>query len=418
MRGRWFVLSLLSAVSASAASGGTKASALVASPGALALRREYNGVAATIDTLVRLYSADRLARLADPEATPGARLPEGMRLVLLFWADDEARVFLNGAPVGETRLTPTRIEIPQIYLETDNVLTAQCWDTDRVESGFMAGLYVEDGAGLRPVLTTAEDHGWEVGTGVEAGSPAQETFYAHSQPDLPGAEVIWGPQLFGSLDLRVRFTADEVIRAAHDVPLTAVLGRVEDRAMDFHESMARLLGLQERRRELTTRLGVGAVRSDSHLRFRKSSARLGLSYTLGQAGPLEEETDLAVEEAIVRWRRQLPSEQRFVLSEARALRGDEAATPAAPLVPATGTAATDRRVDYRPPEDRRTAGEGSGSSANGRGQPTPAVASSASFLWRMGLLALLLCAWTGVHGWRGWQLWQAVDWEEEAKKRS
>ena len=64
MRGRWFVLSLLSAVSASAASGGTKASALVASPGALALRREYNGVAATIDTLVRLYSADRLARLA------------------------------------------------------------------------------------------------------------------------------------------------------------------------------------------------------------------------------------------------------------------------------------------------------------------------------------------------------------------
>ena len=59
-------MSLLSAVSVSAASGGTKASALVASPGALALRREYNGVAATIDTLVRLYSADRLARLADP----------------------------------------------------------------------------------------------------------------------------------------------------------------------------------------------------------------------------------------------------------------------------------------------------------------------------------------------------------------
>lgn len=427
MRQPWLVLSLLGAVHLSAAQDnapapkGTPPQAGVPSPAALALRREYNGVAAAIDTLVRLYSVDRLTRLADPAATPGARLPEGMRLVLMFWADDEARLFLNGAPVGQTRLTPTRIEIPTIYLEADNVLTAQCWDTDRVESGFMAGLYVEDDAGLRPVVTTAEGQGWEVAAGPEVGSPAQEIFYSHAQPDLPGAEVIWGPQLFGTVDLSAHFTAADVIRATRRAPLTTVPGSVQDRAMEFHESMARLVGLQERRRELTARLAVGSVRSDPHLRFRRNSARHGISYTLGRAGPLQEEKDLAAEQAIVRWRRQLPSSrQQFALHEARALRGAAAATPAAPLLAASAAAgAGDRRADYQPPEDHGTTGEGGGSS-HGKGQPIRSVVQSPStaFLWRMGWMALLLCTWTGIHSWRGWRLWHAVNWEEEAQKRA
>ena len=52
------------------------------SPAALALRREYNEVAAAIDTLVRLYSAERMTRLADAAVTPGAQLPAGTKLVL------------------------------------------------------------------------------------------------------------------------------------------------------------------------------------------------------------------------------------------------------------------------------------------------------------------------------------------------
>ncbi|MBU10889.1 MAG: hypothetical protein CME13_23315, partial [Gemmatimonadetes bacterium] len=33
----------------------------------LALRQEYNGVAAAIDTLVHAYGVDRIARLTDPQ---------------------------------------------------------------------------------------------------------------------------------------------------------------------------------------------------------------------------------------------------------------------------------------------------------------------------------------------------------------
>ena len=73
----------------------------------LALRRQYNEVAATIDTLVRVYEGNQLADLADPDRAI-LELPEGARLVLLFWADDEAELFLNGNPVGRTRLTHPR----------------------------------------------------------------------------------------------------------------------------------------------------------------------------------------------------------------------------------------------------------------------------------------------------------------------
>jgi len=396
---------------------------LEAQPAALALRREYNEVAARIDTLVRLYSAERLTRLTDPSITPGVILPQGMRLVLLIWADDEAKLFLNGAPVGETRLTPTRIEIPELYLQSENLLTARCWDTDRVESGFMAGLYVEDGAGLRPVLTTAEGQGWEVASGTQQGTAATEIFYAHTQPDMPGAQVMWGSQLFGNVDLQVQFSAADVSRAVRQTPETAMLTRVQDRKMEFHESIARLVGLQERRRELSTRLSAGAQRLDVHLRFHNGAFFSGLGYTLGQASPLEEETDLAIETALQSWTRQLPaSHQELVLQEARALRGMAAATAAAPLREAAGKMAdrhADRQADYRPPDEQGAVGVGeggeAGESAGSGGSRGSAVTiiPSTSFLFMAGLV-ILLASWTGIHGWRGWLLWHAVDWVEEA----
>ena len=130
----------------------------------LSLRRKFNAVAAAVDTIMRQLGRDRVDELTN-DSSPRRLLPENANLVLLFWADDEAELFLNGTPVSATRLTPTRVEIPGIYLRENNVLQAHCWDTDRVESGFMAGLYVEwsDGS-LRPVVTTREGI-WRRGKG-------------------------------------------------------------------------------------------------------------------------------------------------------------------------------------------------------------------------------------------------------------
>lgn len=384
---------------------------------ALALRREYNGVAAAIDSLVRRYSQDRLSRLADEEATPGVQLPPAARLVLLIWADDEAMVYLNGAPVGQTRLTPTRIEIPTAYIESDNRLVARCRDTDRVESGFMAGLYVEDPAGLRPVLTTTEAADWQVAAGPQAGEPAREIFYAHSQPDLPGAQVMWGPQLFGEVELSVRFAPQDIEQAVRRAPLAASMPRLRDRPMDYHTAVSRLVGLQERRRELATRLRASAPSGAQRgIRARVGAGGDRLTYTLGSAAPLDEGADTEVERALSTWTRQLPpSTQELVLHEARALQGERATTPPAPLPETAGTGEADRRTEYVPPAELGTTGEGSGTSQPGSGGGTTVVrrlAPSASFLWRMTAIALLLSAWTAVHGWRGWALWRSADWKE------
>ena len=155
------------------------ATATGATDNAVELRRQYNQVAASIDTLVRLYGGERLAELAARQGKPSP-LPAGQKLVLIFWADDEAQLYLNGQPIGSPRLTPTRIEIPAMYLRDENVLSAHCWDTDRVESGFMAGLYLQDArARLRRVLVTDEENWW-VG-----GERAEVRFYSHTVPDIP-----------------------------------------------------------------------------------------------------------------------------------------------------------------------------------------------------------------------------------------
>ena len=291
----------------------------------------------------------------------------------------------------------------------------------------MAGLYIEDDTGLRPVLTTVEGQGWEVATGDQAGRPAQEIYYAHTQPDLPGAAVMWGPQLFGTVELRVHFRASDVTHAARRAPVVAALPRLQQKAMEFHESVRRLVGLQERRHELSTRLSRGATRPDPYLRARAGTIVKGLSYTLGKAAPLEEATDLAVAQTVDQWARQLPpAEQRLVLHAARALRGPQAATAAAPL-PEAGTAATSaranaiaRRADYRPPTDIGTpgAGRGDGLSSQTGSAAVTFVRPSTAFLWRMALMVLGLCTWTGFHCWRGWRLWHAVDWEQEALRHS
>ena len=58
----------------------------------VALRREYNQAAASVDTLVRLYGEERLSELAGQAGDEGI-LPAGSKLVLIFWADDEADLF-------------------------------------------------------------------------------------------------------------------------------------------------------------------------------------------------------------------------------------------------------------------------------------------------------------------------------------
>lgn len=311
----------------------------------LELRREYNDVVAAIDTIVRTYGRAQVSALA---ANEGALLglPPGARIALLFWADDEAQIYLNGNPVGRTRLTPTRVEIPSIYLERQNELRAHCWDTDRVESGFMAGLYVEDGGGgLHPVITTTEGR-WKSDNGQ-----AQEIFYTHSQPDIPRAEVMWGERLFGEVQLSVSFSAAEVLRALQSPALASDVEAWRNEPMHFHQVIARLMQLQGRRQELREVLRADGPRLGSHLRYR-GEIESDLSFTLGRAAPLAENANAFLQANLEEWIRQLPAQDRdLVLGEARRLKGVEAVTPAVAFEGARA-ASGDRWRDYVPPPER------------------------------------------------------------------
>jgi len=191
--------------------------------------------------------------------------------------------------------------------------------------------------------------------------------------------------------------------------------------MDLHESVARLAGLQKRRRELSTQLSAGATRLDPYLRARASTTIEGLSYTLGRTGPIEEQTDRVVEEAMSKWARQLPvSQQQVMLHEERALRGPQAAAAAAPMAESGDAGSGDRRANYRPPPELGTPGAGGGDGSPGKGKAravVPVTQPSVAFLMRMVVTVLVLSSWTGVHCWRGWRLWHAVDWDEEVLKR-
>ena len=341
-----------------------------------AIRQEFNAVSARIDSLVRVMSA------ADPEAIdinrlPGAadgiRLPEGTSVVCIFWADDEARVWINDFLVGETRLTPVEVEIPHFYLQGRNRIRARCWDTDQVESGFLFGLYVKDpGGALRPILVS--DESWQTGSG-----PALEITYAHPVPDIPSARVIWHTRFFGKAEFAKRFSRGEIQRALTE-PARAHAPKTRRKRMDYHGFLQNLISLQETRAGLKRQLLASADRGLQSVYTGHRNPEV--SFTLGKAGPLKEETSLTFAKEVESWAEKLAqSEKRLLYPRKRTLKGEDAAIEAAGSA-ARATETGDRKDAYRPPEERspgdqsvtgRKAGDGStataasGGSGGGRG---------------------------------------------------
>ncbi len=312
----------------------------------LAVRQEFNAVSARIDSLVRVMEA------ADPDATdikrlPGAddviRLPKGASVVCIFWADDEARVWINDFLVGETRLTPVEIEIPHVYLKGTNRIRARCWDTDQVESGFLFGLYVKDSRGaLHPILVS--DESWQTENG-----PALEVTYAHPVPDVPSARVIWHTRIFGRAEFAKQFSRREIRRALSE----SARGRAPKthrKRMDYHGFLQSLLSLQETRAGLKRQLLASA---DPEFQSVYTGHRNPeVSFTLGKAGPLKEKTSLTFAKEVEQWADKLAeTEKRLVYPRKRALKGEDAAIAAAGRA-GRATETGDRQDAYRPPEER------------------------------------------------------------------
>jgi hypothetical protein len=380
-------------------------SALAGPDQVLALRQEYNQVAASIDTLVRLYGGPKLEELARLRETEQA-LPSGMELVLIFWADDEAEVFLNEHRVSSTRLTPTLVEIPSLYLRESNVLRVHGWDTDRVESGFMAGLYLRDrGGALRQVLVSGEGNWW-VG-----GQPAEERFYAHSQPDIPGAQVIWGPDLFGEAWLETRFEAGSLRQAASGKGVLPATLRFQERRMETDEVIGRLVRLQERRGELEAELE--RRRSPvMQVRYRGYGGER-LAFALGRAGPLAEVQSVAVASRLLAWSESLSQAHRELLfREPRPLKGVQAATQAQSL-PGGASGEADRRAEYLPPPERGPARGWARAGRGGQeqGQAAQVVVVAQRFRWVLVVLVAGLGMYLGAAGRQWWRLFTSQVWK-------
>ena len=211
-------------------------------------RQEFNGIVASIDTLMRMEGDGDWSDLDRhrPE------LPEDISLVLLFWADDEAEIFINGYRVAQTRLTPVQVEIPKIYLREQNVIQAHCWDTDGIESGFMAGLCARRRGRLRPILVT-DDGLWRTGE----NNMAEVRFYSNDKPDIPGAYVIWGDGLYGEVWLETEFSVEAVGQANQRRPVQWSRPAVEP--MQTHQVISRIVQLQKRQTELEQLLGGGTL---------------------------------------------------------------------------------------------------------------------------------------------------------------
>ncbi len=308
------------------------------------IRREYNDVSAAVDSLVRMMQvadAEVLKKL--PEARPERVLPEGMTAVMIFWADDEARVWLNDFPVGETRLTPVEVTVPDLYFQGQNRLRVRCWDTDRVESGFLGGLYLKDGAGrLYPIVVS--NGAWET-----AGGRATEIIYAHPMPDIPGAQPIWGMRMFGFVDMAVTFDRGAIDRAlAETTPARPMAA--QQQAMDYHTFAQQLAILQARREKL--RADLARQGNLSVPRYDAERAR-SASLTLGKAAPLIEEVSAQVAKNVRSWSEKLPAvQQQLIYPDRRALKGEGAVTAstgdAVPIASDRGS----REQAYRPPEER------------------------------------------------------------------
>ena len=336
-----------------------------------AIRQEFNSVSARIDSLVRVMEA------ADPGAIdinrlPGAadriRLPKGASVVCIFWADDEARVWINDFLVGETRLTPVEIEIPHVYLKGRNRIRARCWDTDQVESGFLFGLYVKDpGGALHPIL--GSDESWQTTSG-----PALEITYAHPVPDIPSARVIWHARLFGHVEFAKQFNRREIQRALLESARANPPGTRRKR-MDHHGFLQNLISMQETRARLKHQLQKSAdpVHQTAYTGHRNPE----VSFTLGKAGPLKEETSLTFAKEVESWAEKLAeSEKRLLYPKKRTLKGEDAAIAAAGAA-GLGTESGKRQDAYRPPEER-SPGEQSLTGRKGKEGSSAAAASGGS----------------------------------------
>ena len=372
----------------------------------LSLRRQYNQAAASVDTLVRLYGEGRLGQLV-AQTDGKALLPAGSKLVLIFWADDEAELYLNDHRIGNTRLTPTRIEIPEIYLAESNILRAHCWDTDRVESGFVAGLYLQDAnARLRKVLVTDEESWW-----VE-GELAEVRYYVNAQPDIPSAEVIWGRGLFGEIVLQAAFDAGQLRQAAMDSPLNAHMPSTRLEPMETHIVVSRLVQLQEQRADLTRRLEalkspVQDVRYQGYITGR-------LAFTLGKAGALAEASSVPTAEKLLEWARALPAEDRqLIFRERRELKGVGHATAARLMADRRGSqkGEADRRVDYVAPDERGPVYGDGGPTTAGVGQAgARGIVAVGRMRWALWLSLLGLLLYLGVASRQWWKLFRAKVW--------
>ncbi len=342
----------------------------------LKVRREYNAISARVDSLVRMMET------LDPDALDPALLPsnvlgipDGTSLVMIFWADDEARIWLNDYLVGETRLTPVEIEIPSLYLRPLNTIRARCWDTDQVESGLLLGLYLKDRTGnLRTVFVSNET--WKSPEG-----PAREITYAHPMPNIPGAKVIWQQNVFGKVEFEGTFDHG-AIQKALGKDRSGPSPESIDNKMDYHAFVQKLALLQERRAHLKEQLksspkGDYPSYSGAHGN--------GLSLTLGKAGPLHEDISTPVAEQVKSWVNALPeSRKQLLFPERRKLKDEGAANPEGGAGTALNNQSGDRQETYRPPEDRdvstsgrageqakstgfETDGEGNASGVNGAG---------------------------------------------------
>lgn len=347
----------------------------------LALRREYNDVSAAVDSLVRMMQvadAEVLKKL--PEVRPKRVLPEGMTAVMIFWADDEARVWLNDFPVGETRLTPVEVTVPDLYFQGQNRLRVRCWDTDRVESGFLGGLYLKDGAGrLYPIVVSNE--AWET-----TGGRATEITYAHPMPDIPGAQPIWGVRMFGFVDMAITFDRGAIDRAlAKSAPAISMAARQQ--AMDYHTFAQKIAVLQARREKLRADLArQGDLSVPLYNRERVRSASL----SLGKAAPLIEEVSAPVAKNVRSWSEKLPAvQQQLIYPDRQALRGEGAVTTG-DVVPAASDRGS-REQAYRPPEERggmksKTKDEGVDAQVQPQGMRRGGGGGQSSQATRLGLL--------------------------------
>jgi hypothetical protein len=330
----------------------------------LALRREYNWVSAGIDSLVRgmhRIDEDVLRAPTLPEGRVDRIVPDGMTLVMIFWADDEARIWLNGFVVGETRLTPVEVVIPDLYLKGQNQIRARCWDTDWVESGFLCGLYLRDTSGaLHPVVVSNDQ--W-----TSSGAPAPVITYAHASPDIPGAQPIWGERVFGVVELAITFDQSAVRKAVEKAAQGPGPRVSEKREMDYHDFVKQLSLLQARRENVARDL-TGADASPLGIPSYKGIGGRTAALTLGKAAPLEEAMSEPISEKVRAWSQDLPTEQQtLIYPDKRSLKGEEAANLTDGGTAPSGGKAGERQRNFKGPAER-TVSHGGDSGGGKAGQ--------------------------------------------------